>query len=495
MNPFAAVYRYVSGHPIGFWFIFWGELAERCSYYGMRAILLLYMINRLGFSEVDGEASKIMHYFMASCYFLPLLGGWIADNYLGKYWTIVGFSLPYILGHFVLGIENRTCLFIALGLLAMGTGVIKPNISTLMGLTYDQRRPGNEQLRSDAFSIFYAAINIGSAISTTLLPSVRDAYGYQIAFLVPAALMVVAFFFFTIGKRFYAVETIRPRVSFALFKSLWSMLQLIFSTVNGNAEGARRSALELTRVAPEWRLQLDVLYRLSGVLLIVTAFWMIFDQHASTWTLFAKDHLDLEVRIGSFSKTLAPDQIQSLNPWFIIALLPVMAIVWRMLPKFGIHLKPTSKMAIGFVLTGSCMALMCLAAYRAGEGRVSVAWQIAAYLLITVAEICISVVGLELSFSVAPRTMKSFVSACWLMPVGIANLLNAKITPLYAHMGPTQFFGVLALVLVPVTIVFLIVAAWFNRAAATWQYVDPQAPLDVPPASMEVEGQAIEAAG
>ena len=447
------------GHPIGFWFIFWGELAERCSYYGMRAILLLYMINSLGYAE--GHASEIMHFFMATCYFLPLVGGWVADNYLGKYWTIVGFSVPYILGHVVLGIENRTCLFIALGLLAMGTGVIKPNISTLMGLTYDQRRPGQEQLRSDAFSIFYAAINIGSAISTTLLPSVRDNYGYQIAFLVPAVLMVVAFIFFAAGKRFYAVEVIQRR----------------------------------QKTPAERQMQFDVLYRLSGILLIVTVFWMIFDQHASTWTLFAKDHLDLEIRVGSFSRTLAPDQIQSLNPWFIIALLPVMAIIWRVLPKLGIHLKPTGKMAIGFVLTGSCMALMSLAAYQAGDGRVSIIWQIVGYLLITVAEICISVVGLELSFSVAPKTMKSFVSACWLMPVGIANLLNATITPWYNTLGPMQFFGLLALALVPVTIAFLFVASWFNRGAEAWQAVDTGAVAAPPRNDMEIDGEALEAAG
>ena len=455
MNPFAAVYRYVSGHPIGFWFIFWGELAERCSFYGMRALLTVYMVEQLHFE--DENATRVYHLFVMSCYFLPLVGGWIADNYLGKYWTIVGFSLPYILGHVIIGWESELWLFVALALLAMGTGVIKPNISTLMGLTYDQRRPGLEQLRSDAFSIFYAAINIGSAISTTWLPSVRMEHGFSKAFLIPAVLMFFAFVFFAAGKRFYAVEVIERR----------------------------------TKTPAERKLQFDVIYRLSGILLVVTIFWMIFDQHGSTWTYFARDHLVLNV----FGKQIPPEQLQALNPWFIIALLPVMAIAWRLLPKFGIHLKPTSKMAIGMALTGVCMGVMALASYFAGEGRVSIAWQIVAYLMITVAEICVSVIGLELSFSVAPKSMKSFVSACWLLPVAFANILNFVLAPFYGMLGPTTFFGLLALALVPVTLAFLVVASWFNRGAEAWQAVDTGAVAAPPRSDMEIDGEALEAAG
>src|SRR5262245_15714728 len=125
-------------HPKGFWFFFWVEFAERCSYYGMAAILVRYMDERLGM----GEAGSVMgmSFFKAACYFLPLLGGWVADRYFGKYWTIVGFSIPYILGQYLVGFGNIPMLIVALSLLAMGSGVIKPNISTLMGMTYDQQR-------------------------------------------------------------------------------------------------------------------------------------------------------------------------------------------------------------------------------------------------------------------------------------------------------------------------------------------------------------------
>ena len=300
--------------PPGFWFFFWGEFAERCSYYGMRAILLLYMIDRLQFG--DAQASVVMSYFMAACYFLPLVGGYLADHYFGKYRTIVAFSLPYIIGQVILGIENKPFLFIALSLLAMGSGVIKPNISTLMGLTYDQQRPGQTKLRSDAFAIFYGAINIGAAISSFAMPWLRDQYGYQTAFLCRG------------GPDGRGVRDLRRR-------------QAVLR--RGNDPGA-------TTAGPQDRRQrLVVLRRIFGLFIVVAFFWSIFDQSATTWTLFARDHLDLNF----FGLQLTPDQIQGLNPILILLLLPPITMLWHLLARLGLELRPTDKMLIGFVLTGA----------------------------------------------------------------------------------------------------------------------------------------------
>jgi len=450
----------VLDHPIGFWFFFWGEFAERCCYYGMRTILLLYMIRVLDFS--DGQASRVMSYFIASCYLLPLVGGYLADNFLGKYRTIVGFSIPYIIGQLMLGIEtlqNRTMLYVSLGLLAMGSGVIKPNISTLMGLTYDQKRPGRTKLRSDAFAIFYGAINIGAAISSFAMPWIRDKYGYAMAFLFPAVLMTMAFIVFASGKPFYGTETIQR-----------------------------------TRLTPEERRErLVVLRRVLGLFIVVAFFWSIFDQSATTWTLFAKDHLALDVfncppgtwqhsllqfirdslGIDLFGTSLPPDLLQAINPVLIIVLLPPITMLWHFLARIGYDLKPTSKMLIGFVLTTITMAIMSAGGFLAAEaGRVSVLWEVVSYLLITVSEICISVVGLELAFTAAPATMKSFVTACWLLTVFFGDIFNAQITPLYGEkvfgfeLSPGRYFALFALGMVPVTAAFVIVARRFNRSAA-----------------------------
>ena len=645
--PAAAQRAGLFDHPLGFWFFFWGEFAERCCYYGMRAILLLYMIQIIGFT--DGKASEIMSYFIAACYLLPLVGGYVADNFFGKYRTIVFFSVPYIFGQALLGIaslHNETCLFLSLGLLAMGSGVIKPNISTLMGLTYDQRRPGQTKLRSDAFAMFYGAINIGAALSSFCVPWIRNFYGgdsraYAIAFLFPAGLMVLAFIVFAAGKPFYAVETIHR-----------------------------------VRLTPEqWRERITVLSRLFALFLVVTVFWSIFDQSVSTWTLFARDFLHLEL----FGFPLSPDQVQAVNPVLIVLLLPPITMLWHLLAHWGWNLKPTSKMFIGFSLTAITMAITAWAAFRgagavtagapaalkaaeqtAAEGaagvkdaaamataaelaaaiaekkdddalaeilgrgdlprvalaaatrsattavvaaraasdaladgaasrwkqveqaaktaeaaagatkravkaatkaahdgagnhgeagtpvdfalcsmtgnraaaaasaaaraaefaarderhaaevnaavaalassdaavsaaraaagkqpattvapaeqtaaaaRISLLWQVVPYLLLTIAEICISVVGLELAFAAAPATMKSFVTACWLLTVFFANIINAQVTPLYNSMflgvslTPARYFLAFALLMIPVTLTFMFVARRFNRVA------------------------------
>lgn len=423
-----------SAHPRGLWFFFWGEFAERSSYYGMRAILLLYMTERLGFT--DGRASQVMSVFIAACYFLPLVGGWLADNFIGRYRTIVGFSLPYIVGHVLLGVESKWFLYSALALLAMGSGVIKPNISSLMGMTYDQQRPGQPHLRSEAFAIFYASINVGAALSSFAMPWLRTQFGYAVAFLFPAGLMVLSFLIFALGKPYYAQEKIEHK-----------------------------------RLTPqEFNERLQVLLRLGGLFLVVAFFWSIFDQSASTWTLFAKDH----IRLNLFGYKIEPDMIQALNPLFIILFLPPITALWRVLERAGLPLRASDKMLIGFLLTGISMAVMAVAGYLAGaEGRVSVLWQVIPYILITVAEVCISVVGLELAFTAAPATMKSFVAACWLLTVFFGNLFNAQITPLYGatieslglHLTPGNYFLGFALADIPITLAFFLIARQFNRSA------------------------------
>ncbi|HTU17598.1 MAG TPA: oligopeptide:H+ symporter [Gemmataceae bacterium] len=431
--------RFFTSHPTGFWFFFWGELAERSCFYGMRAILVLYLAEELTFGK--NNASTIYHLFVAACYFLPLLGGYVADNYFGKYWTIVGFSLPYILGQLclcfdssqILGVRSDYFVFVSLVLLAMGSGVIKPNISTLMGLTYDQHRPGKTQLRSDAFSFFYMAINIGAFLSSFLMPTLRTRYGYHIAFLCPAVLMVVALALFALGKPFYAREVI--------------------TRVQSSPEERREQWL--------------VLRRLGGLFLVFIPFWMIFDQSSSTWILFAKEsfNLNLGFKLPFIGDKLDPDQFQFLNPLLIIVLLPFISVgLWRLLARAGIRMRPTDKMLVGFVLTTASMGVMVIAGVLAEQGnKVSIWWQVGTFFLITAAELCISPVGLELAFTAAPRAMKGFITGCFLLMVFFGNLLDAVVTRLYTPLGPAAYFGTMTTLLILVSLVFVFVARRFNR--------------------------------
>jgi POT family proton-dependent oligopeptide transporter len=557
--PRNAITRFFASHPTGFWFFFWGEFAERCSFYGMRAILATYMADQLGLGQAN--AGTYNSFFIAACYFLPLVGGYVADNFFGKYWTIVGFSIPYILGHIILGIETIPFMVIALVLLAMGSGVIKPNISTLMGLTYDQFRPGMTKLRSDGFAIFYFSINIGAGISQIMVPMIRTRYdSYPLAFAFPAALMVVALGIFAAGKRFYATEVIRKS--------------------------------PLTHQERDERLR--VLSRILGLFLLVMFFWAIFDQASSTWIFFAYSCMNCTL----FGQQVDPEQIQAFNSFFIVALLPPVTLFWKWLDKRGFRVRPTDKMVVGFLLTAACMGVMALSAVLAGnahlrpaiveadnvkvsvqsgdkdvvlagsiktaiaddnrvnitvtrkmptedgkekevkdayiltgtgvlqlqtddqkqnavvighatklvkkvkddieelaegtlkvsikeashekeaklsvqdrwfvepDDKVTVWWQVFAYLIITIAEILISVTGLELAYTAAPKSMTGFVTGCWLVTVGLGNLvINAPITRLYSSMQPMAYFGMLAVMMLVVTGAFVFVARRFNRAA------------------------------
>lgn len=323
-----------TSHPKGFFFLFAGEFAERFSFYGMRAILPLYLSDQLGYGESDGGFYYSI--FLGMCYFLPLLGGYIADNFFGKYWTIVGFSLPYVAGQFLVGFENPYLLVLALGLLAMGTGVIKPNISTLMGITYDQQRPGQERLRTTAFQAFYMSINIGAFLSQLLVPTVRDMTGsYLYAFLVPAVFMVVALAIFAAGKPYYGQEVIKKVKD---------------------------------PVTPEQTVaKLRVLGQVALLFLLVSFFWAVFDQSSYTWVFFAKTYMNRNI----LGFEVAPDSIQALNPFFVVGLIAFSFIMAGLTKgkdgatKAG--MKPTTKMLIGFLLTSATMGVMAFAGFQVGE--------------------------------------------------------------------------------------------------------------------------------
>lgn len=442
-------------HPAGFWFIFWGELAERCSYYGMMSILARFIADSadpergqhagLGLGQAAGNTWVSL--FKAACYFLPLAGGILADQFLGKYRLIVIFSIPYILGHIILADESYWLTIVALGLLAMGSGVIKPNISTLMGMTYDQKRPGNDQLRSMAFGMFYMAINIGAAMSYAFLPQIRDGYGYSIAFMCPAVLMAISFAIFAAGKPFYAVEKIERRPS----------------TPQESSE------------------KVAVLMRVGGLFLVVTFFWAVFDQSHTTWVYFAQDFTDLSL----FGQEFSPEQFGTLNPVLIVLFVPLFQVGWTLLDRFaGIRVRPTDKMILGFVLTALTMGVMAFAGYMAGSftevaddkgilrrhvlesDKVTIWWEVLAFVLLTSAEVLISVTGLELAFILAPPSMKSFVTAMWLLTVGIANLvINAPLGRLYAYMPPGPYFAILTGIMIVVMVAFFFVAQRFTKAS------------------------------
>lgn len=413
-------------HPRGFWFVFWGELAERASFYGMKALLVLYMIDVLGYS--DANSATVASFFTAFAYILPILGGYIADRWLGKFRTIIYFAIPYVLGHIILGtFDNNVGLYVALALLAGGSGTIKPNISTLMGLMYQEQ--GKSHLLSQAFSWFYMAINIGAASTVTTLPFIRDRWGYGPAFMAPTIMMVIALAIFYMGKKYYPKEDMR--------------------------------ALARTPKTPEEKAEeRSVLLRLSGLFALVVFFWSVFDQSYSTWTLFARDYLELNTVFGR----IPPDAIQGLNPILIVVLSPLFAWIWSRTDKSETNrLSSPKKMLLGFFAVIFCMALMTVAGFVAANQKISILWEAGAYVLMTCAELCISVIGLQLAFEEAPNRMKSTITGIWLCTIFLGNILAGFFSRFYPLTTPGNYFGVMTLMIVVVTVAFYFVGRRFEQ--------------------------------
>jgi POT family proton-dependent oligopeptide transporter len=323
-------------------------------------------------------------------------------------------------------------LVFALLLLAGGSGVIKPNISALMGLTYDQQRPGNTTLRANAFLWFYFSINVGSTISMLALPMVRDRFGYQVAFLFPAVLMAAALLVFAAGKRHYAAET------------------------SGRAP---------ERDPEERRREIRSLGPLFAVFFLMVFFWVAYEHNDNLWVFFARDHMFRTLPPWLGGVELAPDQFQFINAALILVLVPFSQWFWPKVDPTGKRFPHTTKMLLGFLFTTAAPAIMAGAAAAAGTGRVSAVWLAVAYFFLTVGEVLVYGTGLDLSYAYAPATMKGFVTACFLLTIAGGNLINTQYAPLYeTTMSATQLYTADTVIVLAAAVAFYFVGRQFNRA-------------------------------
>jgi POT family proton-dependent oligopeptide transporter len=478
-----------TSHPPAIFFFFWGEFAERASYYGMRAILFLYMTKALAMSTQT--AGPAYSGFKAACYLLPLLGGYIADRWLGRYWTIVGFSVPYVLGHFILGIPNEVAMYIALALLAGGSGVIKPNISTLMGETYDAKRPGQDGLRSAAFLWFYFAINVGALISTIALPEVRQHY---ILTHLDAGLLSQAEAMLAEGKDITPIvpnELLKEAFGVAFAFPAWLMVASLLIFAVGKPFYTNKKPEVHVLTPEERRVQFQTLMRLFGIFGLIVLFWIGYEHNDTLWVGFISDYVDLKVPF--FDKTIAPDQLQFLNPLFVIILVPIFSFLFV---RFDPHVRiftPMRKILAGFLLTTAAVAIMSVAGFlvqghtamqpqgdkmvEISTVKLSLLWPALAYIVLTFGEVLLYGTMLELAYTAAPKSMKGFVTACFLLTSTIANFINMVWTPFFggslsdeaAQRGPLSpgvFFGITALITLAATVAFIFIGRQFERSQA-----------------------------
>ena len=412
-KPYATTPVLTDRMPAGIPYIVGNELAERFSYYGMRSILVIFMTKYLvdwqGEPAVMNEsvAKSIYHLFVMSTYGLGILGALLSDGWLGKYRTIIWLSIVYCLGHVALSVdESRVGLFMGLALIAFGSGGIKPCVSAHVG---DQFGVKNQHLLPRVFSWFYFAINTGAVASSLLTPLLLDRYGPWLAFGVPGVLMFLATFIFWMGRHEFVhipaggLEFIRESLS---RQGIW------------------------------------ILVRLSLIFLFIVPFWALFDQTGSAWVLQA-NKMAREVPLwGGRTWEVLPSQIQAVNPFLILVFIPLFAYV--IYPAVGKFIEPTPmrKMATGLFMAGFAFMISAWIETRIAAGESPhIIWQCVAYVVLTAAEVLVSITCLEFAYTQAPPKMKSLIMSLFLASVALGNLLVFAINAVVATFSPVNDAG------------------------------------------------------
>lgn len=385
--------------PKGIPYIIGNELAERFSYYGMKTILVVFMtqyiMNHSGQKDLmsEGDATTWYHLFSMANYFFPIVGALLSDILWGKYKTIITLSIVYCLGHLALAIDDtRIGLSIGLTLIAIGSGGIKPCVSAHVG---DQFQQKNKHLIEKIFSIFYLSINLGAAVSSLLTPLLLENYGPHLAFGVPGLLMLIATIVFYRGHKVFIA--IKPAGWEAYKKDLLS------------PKGKKAI------------LNLSIMY------IFIAVFWSLFDQTGSSWVIQA-EKMDKFVNLGFVKFELLASQIQAINPLLILIFVPLFSyFVYPKVNKFW-PLTPLRKISVGLYITAGSFAMIAIAQHLIDAGGTpSIMLQFFAYMILTIAEIMVSITGLEFSYTQAPNTMKSFIMGLWLLSVSLGNLIAALV--------------------------------------------------------------------
>ena len=403
-----------ASHPPGLYVLFFTEMWERYSFYSMMAILSLYMNEALHFDVA--HVGRVYGLYTAGVYFLPLFGGLLADRVLGFNRAIICGGVLMMCGHLVLGVESLPFFYGGLVLLACGSGLLKPNISTLVGNLYRDR----PELRDQGFNIFYMGINIGGFVSPLTVSWLRTHYGWSPAFMSAAAAMLLSIVIFTVFNRH----------------------------IRDAATKVPEGSAEALSVKPADSR--DRVLTLLLVFVISAVFWLAYDQVFYTFTFWARDNT---------ATRFSPEQFQAVEPLGIIVLSPVLVALWAWLQRRQAEPSTPAKMVMGIALVGTAFLLLGSAGLSGGDtGRVSAAWLVAANLAIALGEITLSPMGMSLVNRVAPPRMRGLMMGGWFVSLAVGGLLAGRIGAYWDLVPHSRFFfGVVAiLVLTAVPLSLLI---------------------------------------
>lgn len=422
------------GHPKGLFFLFSSELWERFSYYGMRAVLVLYLADQtvnggLGWTQVD--ALKLYGIYTGLVYITPLIGGWLADTYLGQRRSIIIGAILMAIGQFTLALPHslapdlvEVMFYIGLVFIILGNGLFKPNISTMVGDLYET----GDSRRDGAFTIFYMGINLGSLLAGIVCGYVALQFGWQAAFVCAGIGMVISL----IIQGFFASKYL--------------------GDIGIVPAAKKRGVQAATSLTKEEFDRIKVILVLG---LFTIIFWAGFEQAGGLMNLYAQDYTDR--MIGGFEVPTA--WFQSLNPFFIIVFAPLVAMLWV---KMGKN-EPTSpvKFALGLIFLALGFLSM-IGAVLEQDGdmgvKTSMFWLVGAYLFHTLGELCLSPIGLSMVTKLAPLRLASLMMGAWFGFIALANYAAGMIGAFVGNAGAMAIFGGIALAAVISSAILLLFA-------------------------------------
>ena len=432
------------GHPLGLSTLAFTEMWERMSYYGMRGLLVVFMVlavQESGFGMTEQSANAVYGLYTGAVYFTGLLGGWMADRLIGGQRAVWYGGIIIMLGHIALAIPGTNTFFLGLILVVLGTGLLKPNIGAMVGQLYTD----NDQRRDSGYTIYYLGINIGSAIGGFVCGLMQVKYGYHAAFGAAAVGMGLGLIQYKLSARNISGVFDKPTVqmSSSAVKLSWSiiagvMLVLAIVTVMAMIGSLIIDPIAITGYIATIVFSIFLLYfagiyfkgnltvnekrKVSALFLICIAsicFWAGFEQAGSSFNFFAENNTDR--MIGSFE--IPTQWFQSLNPIFIIVLSPFFAALWVNLGKRMIQPSYSVKCAAGLIIMSSGFFVMFFAAYFAADSmKVAPTWLVMTYFLHTVGELCLSPVALSAVSKLSPRRFAGQFMGVFILTYSIGSL-------------------------------------------------------------------------
>jgi POT family proton-dependent oligopeptide transporter len=440
--------RTILGQPFGLATLFLTEMWERFTYYGIQAVLILFMVtaaSKGGLALDDRTSSSIFGLFLGSTYLLGLPGGWIADRLLGAQRAVISGGILIAVGSALLAIGNEAIFFLGLLVNAMGVGLLKPNVSAIVACLY----PEGGSRRDAGFSIFYMGINIGAFLGSLLVPILAAAFGWRLGFALPALFMTLGVAQFLWTRAYLGSAGLAPvherRGSWTpVVVFLAAIAAIVLLALTGTV---RLDAAALAAAASWGYAVLAVAYfvyllffaglsaaerRRAFVLLVLfiasVTFWAGYYQQGGSFNLFAERYTDRHI----LGWEMPAGVLQAVNPFFVISLAGVFAALWIALGKRGRDLLATAKFGLALVLLGLGFLVMYFAARHVLAGQLVLpTWLVFTYLLHTCGELCLSPVGLSTMSKLAPPRFVGQVMGVWFLSLALGGNLAGQLTGQY----------------------------------------------------------------